>query len=299
MTSTRTVVVAGATGYIGRHIARTLHKNGYRVRALARDIQHLRPVATACDEVFIGQAMQRLTLDGLCDGAGVVVSSLGLRTLRSRPTPQTVDLEANLNILEQARRAGVRHFIFVSVLHADELITSVPILRPREEFVNRLKDSGMTWTVLRPTSFNDMTEVHRSAKHSWAVVLGDGDFRINPVHPVDIAGVAVRAITVTALQNSEFGFGGPDVYRYSDIVELAFRSLGKPPRLLHVPYWPIDVAAAAIRPFNRNAAGFLTFFRQSMSRDMVGIRVGQHHLWDYYLVLAGATDPVSLSEEYR
>lgn len=287
VTSRQTVVVAGATGYIGRHIARAMHDAGYRVRALARDRNRLASVRSACDEVFVGQATQRHTLHGLCDGADVVVSALGLRTVRSRPTPETVDLKANRNILEQARRVGVRHFIFISVLQASQLIASVPILLPREQFVSQLEDSGMTWTVLRPTgSFNDMKEIYQTARHGWGVVLGKGSSRINPVHPADIADVAARAITDVSLHNSEFEFGGPDIYTASEVIELAFRALGKQPRVLHLPYWSIDALAAAVRPVNRNAAGFLAFFRQTLSRDMVGIPIGKHHLWEYYLALA-------------
>jgi hypothetical protein len=69
----------------------------HRVRALARDPRRLEPVHDACDDVFIGEATKPSTLDGLCDGVKVIVSSIGLRTLRRRPTPEAVDLHANLN----------------------------------------------------------------------------------------------------------------------------------------------------------------------------------------------------------
>lgn len=92
MESKSTVLVAGATGYIGSHIVRALHDAGYRVRALTRDEGRLKAVADACDEVFVGDATRMEALDGLCDGTEVVVSSLGLRTFRTRPTPEEVDL---------------------------------------------------------------------------------------------------------------------------------------------------------------------------------------------------------------
>ena len=287
MESKHTVLVAGATGYIGSHIVRALHDAGYRVRALARDEGRLKAVRDACDEVFVGEATRMETLDGLCDGVDVVVSSLGLRTFRSHPTPEEVDLQANLNILERVQEAGVRQFVLVGVLHADELVEAVPILRPREEFVRRLKDSGLSWTVLRPTgAFNDLREVFRLAERGWGFVLGAGDHRINPVHPADIAGVAVRSITDPSLHDAEFGFGGPETYTQTEIARLASRVLGKRQRIVHVPFWVIDAAVALIRPFNRNAAGFLEFFRQTAARDMVGTPVDEHSLKDFYSSLA-------------
>ncbi|TCO60892.1 SDR family oxidoreductase [Actinocrispum wychmicini] len=287
----KTVLVAGATGYIGRNIAWALHEGGYRVRALARDPRRLAPVRDACDEVFTGEATRPGTLDGLCDGVDVIVSSIGLRTLRSRPTPEAVDLHANLNVLEQGLRAGVRRFIFVSVLHAVDMMESVPVLRPREEFIQRLKDSGLNWTVLRPTgAFNDMAEIFRFAQRGWGIVFGHGQYRINPVHPADIGQVVVNAITDPSLHNAEFGFGGPDTYTVAGIADLARRVLDRRQRMLHLPYWPVDALAAAVGPFNRNASGFLTFFRRALSRDMVGVPIGQHHLQDYFRALAGDGD---------
>lgn len=109
------VLVAGATGHIGSHIVRTAHDAGYVVRALARDARRLQSIRDACDETFIGEATRADTLVGRCRDVDVVVSALGLRTLRARPTPELVDLRANLNILDRAREAGVRHFVFIAM----------------------------------------------------------------------------------------------------------------------------------------------------------------------------------------
>src|SRR5699024_5091265 len=199
-----------------------------------------------------------------------VVSALGLRTLRARPTPEEVDLQANRNVLEHSHTAGVGQFIFVGVLHGDRLMSQAPILKPREQFTRELQDSGLTSTVLRPTgSFNDAAEVFQLARRGWAFILGDGNHRLNPVHPADIAQVAVQAITDTSLHNAEFGFGGPDTYTQRELAKLASRVLGKRLRTIRVPYWLLDVTATALQRWNRNAAGFLRFFRHVLSTDMV------------------------------
>jgi deazaflavin-dependent oxidoreductase (nitroreductase family) len=300
MNSRPTVLVAGATGYIGGHVVRAMHDAGYRVRALARDEGRLGPVRDACDEVFVGEATRTETLEGLCDGIDVVVSALGPRTFRARPTPEEVDLRANLNILERARDAGARHLVFVGVLRADELMEEAPILRPREEFVRRLKGSGLRWTVLRPTgAFNDMAGIFRLAERGWGLVLGDGEHRINPVHAADIAGEAVRSITDPSLRDAEFGFGGPETYTQAGIARLASRALGKPQRIVRVPYRIVDAAVAIIRPFNRNAAGFLELFRRAASREAVGTPVGSHGLWDFYRSLARETEGAEASGTAR
>ena len=281
------VLVAGASGHIGGHMVSAFHQAGYHVRALTRDKQGLDSIRESCDDIFVGEATRNETLAGLCDGVDVVVSSLGLRTFRAHPTPEMVDLQANLNILERACDAGVRRFVFVSVLHADQLLNAVPILRPRENFVQRLQSSGLDWTVLRPTgAFNDMEEIFQSAKRGWGIVLGDGAHRINPVHAADIAAVAVRSLADPALRDTDYEFGGPETYTQTEIVELAFEALGARRRVVHVPLWTVDAAAAIVQPFNRNAAGFMKFFECIATMDMVGTAVGGQSLAEFYRTLA-------------
>jgi hypothetical protein len=80
------VVVAGATGYLGAHVAEALHAAGYRVRGLARDARRLERIRASCDEVFCGEATRPETLRGLFDGADVAFSSIGIRHVKRRPT---------------------------------------------------------------------------------------------------------------------------------------------------------------------------------------------------------------------
>lgn len=289
----RRVLVAGATGHIGSHIARAVHESGAIVRALARDATRLDAMRDSCDEVVIAEATRAETLTGLCDGVDVVISALGLRTLRARPSPELVDLHANLNVLACARAAGVRRFVFVAVLHGRRLAESLPILRPREAFVRALVASPIEWTVLRPSgAFNDMQAIFKSAQRGLGVVLGRGAHHINPIHAADIASVAVRAMTDASMRNVEYAFGGPESYTQRGLVREAFAALDARPRVLHLPPQLVDAAAAMIRPFNRNAAGFLRFFRTVATTDMVGAAEGDHSLAAYFRELASRDRPV-------
>ncbi|MGH7620712.1 MAG: SDR family oxidoreductase, partial [Gemmatimonadaceae bacterium] len=239
------------------------------------------------DELFVGEATRGETLEGVCRDIDVVISALGLRSLHARPPAAVVDLRANLNILDRARSAGVRQFVFVAVLHGREIARSVPILRPREEFVRLLEESEVQWTVLRPTgAFNDMEAVFRSAKRGLGVVLGDGSHRINPVHAADIAAVAVRACSEPSMRSVELSFGGPETYSQEAIVREAFAALGARPRIVHMSPRLFDAAAATIRPLNKNAGGFLKFFRAVATTDMVGAPMGDHSLARFYRELA-------------
>lgn len=281
------VLVVGATGYLGSHIVTHLRQAGYLVRALARDPRRLAGEGERGVEVFTGQVTRPETLDGLCDGVSVVVSTLGVRSLARRPTPWEVDYQGNLNVLERARQAGVSHFIFVGVLHGDEVRSRIPILEPRERFIDVLQQSGIAWTIIRPTgAFNDMKTIFQQARRGRVWLLGGGSARINPIHPADLAAEVARCIEDASAPNTTYDIGGPDILSYDEIARLAFAALGRKPRISHLPPWMVNAASLALKPFNPTGAGFLRFLGWVITSDMVGSPRGQIHLRDFFAHLA-------------
>lgn len=280
-------LVVGATGYLGRHIVAALRRAGYPVRALARDRRRLGFIPDGETEIVVGQVTRPATLAGLCDGVSIVVSTLGVRSLKRRPTPWEVDYQGNLNVLELARQAGVERFIFAGVLHGERLRRDIAVVEPRERFIDALRQSGVPWTVLRPTGFfNDMEIIFNQARRGRVALLGSGEARMNPIHPTDLADAVVGCIADADPRDTTIEVGGPDVFSYAEIARLAFRALGKPPRIIHIPSWLVDSASQLARPFNPTAAGFLRFFRAVMTTDMVAPRTGSIHLADFYARLA-------------
>lgn len=287
----RRVLVAGATGYLGRHVVRAMHDAGYRVRALARDPARLREARPLCDEVFVGHATRPETLGGLCDGVDIVFSSLGVRSFRRRPTFWEVDYRANLNIFERASAAGVRHAIFISLAHAPELRGRYALVEARERVANTLRASGMRWTILRPTGyFNDMADYFAMARRGTAWIIGDGRGKINPIHGADLAAEAVRAVVDPSLWDAGEDVGGPETFTLRELAELAFAVLGRPPRIRTISPALLRGAAALIRPVNGNVAALLRLAALIGQLDFVGAPRGSHRLRAFFEELqAGAT----------
>ena len=94
------VMVAGATGYLGRFVVQEFHSHGYWVRALARNPKkleqtgpYLEPeVANKTNEVFVGQVTVPETLNGLCDGIDIVFSLPGERSVLGIPVYPMVSM---------------------------------------------------------------------------------------------------------------------------------------------------------------------------------------------------------------
>ena len=120
------VLVAGATGYLGRFAVQEFQRRGYWVRVLARNPKKLEQtgpflepaVVDQINEVFTGQVTRPETLHGLCDDIDIVFSSIGITRQKDKLTFRDVDYQGNKNILNIALAKSVKKFIYVSVFNA-------------------------------------------------------------------------------------------------------------------------------------------------------------------------------------
>jgi uncharacterized protein YbjT (DUF2867 family) len=285
------VLVAGATGYLGRFIAREFKRRGAWVRVLAHNPDKLKTpgpflepaVADLVDDVFVGEVTQPETLRGLCDGIEVVFSSIGITRQTDRDSYTEVDYQGNKNVLDLALAASVRKFVFVHAFNA-HLLQHLEGMRAKQRFVEELQKSGMAHAVVCPTGFfNDMSEFLRMEKWGTVYLIGDGQRKINPIHGADLANVCVDAVSS---QETDIPVGGPVTYTYREIADLAFAVLHKPPRIRRVPVWLVKAALPLVRLFSKRyytiAAGITTITQH----DFEAPKAGTHTLNEFYEEIA-------------
>lgn len=279
------VLVAGATGYLGRYVVREFQYRNYWVRALARNPKKLEcsgpflepAVKDWANEVFVGEVTRPQTLQGLCDNIDTVFSSIGITRQRDKVSFMDVDYQGNRNLLELALKAGVKKFIFISVFKADIIAN---LAAAREKFANELKSSGLDYAVIRPTGFfSDMAETLKMAKSGRVNLIGDGHYQINPIHGEDLAKVCVDAVES---RQREIPVGGPEIYSYEDIAKLAFTVLGTTPKITRIPIWLAKSIVKMIRPFSDRYYTLASFFTTVMQNDFVAPKAGMHSLEAYY-----------------
>lgn len=274
------VCVAGSTGYLGRHIVKELKDRGHYVRALARDSARLEPVRDAVDDVFTADATDREALAGCCDGIDVVVSTIGLVGKRSRQTCWDVDYGANLNLLEEASRAGVGKFVYSSVVRAPAL-EKLQLVRAKRAFEQNLRGSGMAYTILFPNGFfSDFDEYLSMARKGRVYVFGDGHIRINPIDVADVAAAAADALTTDA---SEVELGGPDLLTHEQIAQEAFHALGMTPSITHIPAGLLRSGLVLMRRLTLlRVHGVMEFPLTVLTHDVISPTTGRRHLADHY-----------------
>lgn len=278
------ILVAGATGSVGREVVRLARESGHRVTALSRNAGALRDAA---DRVIPFDATQ-----GIPELAGheVVISTLGAPVGMSHPDRRpfrAIDFGANLNILKGARRAGIERFIYVAA-HIEQGYASTSYILAHEEFVNALHDSGIPYTVLRPTGiFSAFHDFVPMARRGLLMVLGDGRARTNPIHQADVAQACLDAIGAS---DRERNLGGPDILTRREIAELAFAAVGKRPRILRLPASSMELGGSVTRIFNQRLGEMLEFVARVATVDCIAPVAGGRKLSDYLNALA-AEDP--------
>lgn len=282
----QTVLVAGATGYLGRHLCAEFSRRGYYVAALVRDAAKARHLTA--DSLIEAEATRPETLTGIMQGVDLVISALGITRQNDGLGYRDVDFQANLNLLQEAERAGVSRFAYVHVLNAERM-QEVPLVAAKSAFVAALEASPLAHTVIAPSGFfSDMRDVLAMARTGRVWLFGSGDMRINPIHGIDLAAAAANAVEEG---RAWLDVGGPDTLSHDQIAALAFEALGKPVKISHMPDWLRRMTLALLpRLMPRHTSGPARFFLTAIGMDMVGESHGSHHLSLHFAEMARISD---------
>lgn len=160
-THSKRILIAGATGFLGKHAVKAFKQRGYWVRVLTRSKARLFEAGpfTApallpedIDDVFVGEITQPETLAGMLDGIDAVYSSVGISRQRDGLTFEQVDYQCNHNLIELCRGTGVKRFVYVSMQGAENIM-QLAITQAHEKVVAELKASQLEYRVVRPCGF--------------------------------------------------------------------------------------------------------------------------------------------------
>lgn len=278
-----TVLVAGATGMLGREVVALLHADGYRVKTLSRDPVRAQALAGLADKVVLGDATDPATLAGALDGVDAVVSCLGAPmafVVSDRRSFRDVDTVANLNLLQAAKSVGVRRFVYVSLLMRPSW-AGTQYARAHEAVVQGVRSSGISYAIVRPTGMFPIFDPFVPMARKGVVCLpGSGQARTNPVHPREVAQACVAAFEHT--ENLDIPLGGPEVLTREDIVRLAFEAVGREPRIVHLPRWAVICCAHLLRPVHPRLAEVTDFSARALTADFLAPPAGTRRLGDYF-----------------
>ncbi|WP_372936871.1 SDR family oxidoreductase [Seonamhaeicola sp.] len=275
------VLLAGATGYLGGYLLKVLIEKQNQVVAIVRNPDKLKNSNENYLEVKQAEVTNPETLRDICKGIDTVISTIGITRQKDGVTYMDVDYQANMNLLEEAKKAGVKNFVYVSAINGDKY-RYLKIFEAKEKFVDALKASGLNYTIVRPNGFfSDMKDFLQMAKSGRVYLFGSGNQKFNPIHGEDLA----RAIIET-LDNDvkEFTVGGPDVLSLNEISQLALNAFNKSNKITHLPDFFRRFTIWILRNFTSvKTYGPIEFFLILMAEDNIAPTYGKCHLKDFYI----------------
>ena len=261
------VVVAGAFGHLGSDLVRSLVNAGHETVGFGRTIRPI-PGYDGKFTALKADAQDPESLRGVCDGADVVISTVGLTKASAEVSCYDVDYQGNMNLLNEARRAGVKHFAYASVLKADGDPT-VPMLDAKHKFENQLKASGLKWVIFRPSGyFYDIAKVFMPMIEKGKVtLLGNKAVHCNVVDTPDFADFIVEHMCDDGVL---FNVGGKETWSYEELARMFFAAAGKEPQISRAPVWLFDVLAWVNKQKKNGKEAIIRFSKWTLTHEMVG-----------------------------
>lgn len=274
------IILAGATGYLGQHIAKKLIERGFSFSAIARKPEKLYKLGLNKDLIITAEITQPESIKGQLQGADMIISTVGITRQKDGLTYMDVDYMANVNLLREALNAGVKKFVYISVLKGQNH-RDLKILEAKEKFVDLLKSSAIDYIIIRPNGFfSDMGDFLEMAKKGRVYLFGSGKFKLNPIHGEDLANVILDELHQS---KSEIEVGGPDILTQNEIAELALAALAKPKRIMHLPDWMRRMVIRLLRSFTSDKFyGPYEFFLTMMAEDQIAPKNGVRRLRTHF-----------------
>jgi uncharacterized protein YbjT (DUF2867 family) len=215
-----TILVTGATGTVGSEVVKQLSAKGADVRACCHTLSKADKIKGPGVEIVEFDYTKPETVGAAFKG----VEKLFLLT-----TPLVGNMvETTALLVEEAKKAGVKHIVELSVLGADTESKVLPMKWHRQAEMT-VEESGIPYTFVRPSGFmqNFSNFNAQTIKAQNAIYTATGEGKIGFVDARDIAAVAVEALTVDGHEGKTYTVTGPEAISYNQAAETLSEVLGR------------------------------------------------------------------------
>jgi uncharacterized protein YbjT (DUF2867 family) len=221
------VLVTGAGGFVGTHVAERLEADGHEVVRFSRRTG--------------GDVTDPASLEAAAQGAGAIVHLVAI--LEGTPEQfEAVNAQGPANAVAAAKAAGVRRFLHMSALGVDaEHASRTGYWGSKWRGVQAVTSSGLDWTVFEPSFVfarggGAFAEFERLVRMPLTPVIGDGRYRHQPVWVGDVATAFARALERPETIGKRYELGGPQAFTFDELLEEIARNTGRRSHpKVHVP----------------------------------------------------------------
>lgn len=237
------VLLTGASGFVGREVARQALAQGCHVRALVRnpDSTASRKLATRRRlELVPGDILTPGSLAPALDGCEAVIHLVGIISEVGTQTYERVHIEGTRHLLTAAKTVGLKQFIHMSALGARPHAVS-RYHQSKWAAEELVRQSGLTYTIFRPSiiygpgdGFVNLFE--RLSRISPILpIMGDGKNKLQPIPVEQVAQCFVTALTDARAKNQTFDLCGREALSFEELLDLILAVLKRERLKLHLP----------------------------------------------------------------
>jgi uncharacterized protein YbjT (DUF2867 family) len=245
-----TVLVTGATGFVGPHVVHALRARELPVRALVRDRERASRLASWGVELVQGDITDLESLRAAAAGVDSIVHLVAI-IKGSRADFERIMAQGTRDLVAAAREAGVQRFVLASALGLNERSKdAVPYFAAKWEMERAVKESGLEHVIFRPSFIFGKdggvlpTFVRLARFAPVTPIVGPGTRRLQPIWVEDVAEYYSRSLDLPAAANRTFEIGGPDVPTWNEFWDRLKRAVGVRRPSVHVPVGLLRLQAA-------------------------------------------------------
>jgi len=287
------VFILGATGTVGRATVRALAQRGHEVVCFVRPRAGTTPPPRSMPgghplhgvEIRFGDVCDPASLarEGFRgEGFDAIVSCMASRTGVPKDA-WAIDHRAHLNALDAANACGVRHFVLLSAICVQKPL--LEFQHAKLAFEKALIDSGLTYSIVRPTAFFKSLsgQIERVRGGKPFLVFGDGTLTsCKPISDGDLADYLADCLDDATRHNRILPIGGPgEAITPRQQGEHLFALLGRPPRFKHVPVAMLDAIVGVL--------GVARRMMPTLATKAELARIGRYYATESMLVLNPVT----------
>jgi len=155
------ILVAGATGGVGKQVVQQLLEKDASVRALVRDSSKTSDLDSRVEKV-VGDVYDYASVLSAAEGCEYIICATGCRPSLDPLGPFNVDFQGTLNLIEAAKQSEIKHFVLVTSLGTDNVLNPLNlfygVLFWKKQAELQLQRSGLTYTIVRPGGLKDKLE---------------------------------------------------------------------------------------------------------------------------------------------
>jgi len=230
------LLVLGGTGTLGRQIVKQALDEGYQVKCLVRNLRRGAFLKDWGADLVYGDLSIPSTIPLTLKGVSIVIDAATVRPTDSY-TSETIDWRGKLALIEAAKLAQIKKFIFFSVLNASQN-SKIPLLELKTRVEQKLKESNLNYTIFQCSGFFQgiINQFAIPILEQQTVWLMGNSSPVAYLDTQDAAKTVIKSISENGSSNKTFALIGDKFWTSEEIIDICKRLSGKEAKVSYIPF---------------------------------------------------------------